>query len=223
MTKKTKILTLALGTLTALLGASAHAGLELENAYYYPRTYKAICTDCSTWERDEMVMVDGKLNTPNVDIDFNNHYLFSGKIVINERDTETGSTRKTVIPGVLLRLHATGLIAEMSFNGNSRLQITGLSGNSVADIFTSQFHGAKIGANIWVNLKAMAAFNEHGLGLMDTERLLGFGIGAQIVYARASFGFDGVSNETISVDNNAVTVNVDGKEVPLKTALEMKF
>jgi hypothetical protein len=223
MIKKTKILTLALGTLTALLGASAQAGLKLENAYYYPRTYKAICTDCSTWERDEVVMFDGKLNTPNIDIDFNNHYLFSGKIVINERDTETGSTRKTVIPGVLLRMHTTGIIAEMSFNGNSRLQITGLSGNTAADIFTSQFHGGKIGANIWLNLKAMGAFNGHGLGLMDTERLFGFGIGAVAVYVRASFGLDGVSNETISVDNNALTVNVNGKEVPLKNALETKF
>lgn len=202
---------------------SAFADLALESAFYEIGTFKVICTDCSTHVRGKsMAGSDRRINTPNVDLDFKNHYLMSGSIVINQWNVETGDTRKTVIPNVLLRMHTTGLIAMMSFNGNSRMRITGMSGKSLGDIFSSPFEGGKIGVNALINLKGMLAFNSNGLGIVDTERLLAMGLGVEIVHARLVFGLNGMKSETIRVDNASV-IQVNGKTIPLKDALNLKF
>ncbi len=212
-----------MSVLLALASASAFADLSLESAFYEISSFKAICTDCRTHYRGQSDgRVDGTLNTPNADLDFENHYLLTGNVVINQWDVETGDTRKTVIKNVLLRMHTTGLIAMLSYNGNNRMRITGMSGKSLGDIFASSFFGGKIGANAIVNLKGMLAFNDNGLGIIDSERLFGFGAGIEIVRVRLVFGLNGVKTETVSVDSKTV-IEVNNRAIPLKEAFKLKF
>ncbi|MBL7715459.1 MAG: hypothetical protein JNL01_08300 [Bdellovibrionales bacterium] len=186
-----KSLLLSVVTVLGLYSNHANAAFELEDAYFNIGSYEAVCSDCETWTRDEKHRTPHiYIATPNIDLDVRNYYYLTGDVVINERDLVSFSTRKTVIPGVKLRITATGLIADLSFSGNGRMKIMGLSGNKIKDLFDTPFHGGKIRAQFVLNLAGTVAANSNNIWIWDSEQLLVVGAALDVTKVRMLFSFD---------------------------------
>jgi hypothetical protein len=197
----------------AVASTSAHAKLKLENAYFYPESFRTVCTDCGD---------AGPGVIRNTDLDWRNTYVFGGRIEINQSDLDTGDTRKIVIPNLVLWMRTTGVIAEAGLAPDERMRIKGLGGHPIGDLFASSYEGGKIKVAALANLSAMFVRNGNGIWIDDSESVIAFGVGVELVHVKATFRFDGPRNDRVSVANES-PVLVDGRSVSLKDAMGIRL
>ncbi len=227
-----KNLLLALCFLTVY--STAHADYEIENAFFYIRTYKALCANCAEHYRGESFtgnqsktvnMNDKTYSTaiPNADLDYKNHYLMTGWIEINEVDIDSHNLRKTVIDNITLKIEAIGLIVDLTRGGNSRMRIKGLHRHQAQDIFASTFVGWRFRGSFLLQLGMMRADNDNGIMIVDNDDLFGFGYALDFYKVKLRFGLDPAKQTIVNAITNQKTGEIFTVEVSVEEALKRRI
>jgi hypothetical protein len=124
--------------------------------------------------------------------------VFSGDLVINEIDDQTGATRKTTIRNARLVLSYQKSTSSFEMNGiswNYQMQLENVSGKTLADL-RAPFHGELDLGGLLDGKYKMDLVNDAGIILSDRDTAVGLGTG----YGKADVkGVFSITSEAVKV------------------------
>lgn len=167
--------------------APAKAEFEFLEAHYYLRSFQVVCEGCNVHKAEGKYFPS--IDTPNVDVDYQNFYRYIGDLVVTERDSRTFDLRNTTLENIVLKVKATGVILDASYGHNVSMSLSGLAGHALTDIFNGTFTGGKFRLNVFGNVSYMRASN-NGMVLSDSEQFLTTGVAFDAYRIDAKFTTD---------------------------------
>lgn len=144
--------------------------------------------------------------------------IISGNIVLEEYSDELMALRTIVIPAYLM-IRAEGLTAGLKATWNSSLEIHGMEGKQIKDLFIAVFGGGKfslgLGLGVGLNPNLMSLSSGNGLSIKDLESLFAVtGVGVQALSIMAEFKLAVTPTQIINVTTESGS-SVETKNVSL--------